>query len=296
MAGYVFPILRFAYGTAQSTDQRGRVSAKVRHSLVHLTAAVPEHSFLLHWASDPHKRLPAQLILREAGRAIETVLFAGAYCVSYAEAFESGDEHLGSYICHFTLSDPDGWTWQVGGPTAYVAPAVKVFEKQPILPLADSIPLATWVGKKNDLPSWTEEHKAARWAEYQRDKAGDPQGYSKERWDRAYERALNNNINGLGREHEYALAMGGESRVFKTRYTLRQIDVYIERPGEKYCGQIKSGPICLRHQEKIDLKKDKWLVDNGYDVEYILERGASKPMLEGLKKIGATYKIGPQIP
>ena len=54
--------------------------------------------------------------------AIETVLFSGAYCVSYEEAFESGDEQLGSYRCHFTLSDPEGWTWQAGGPTAYFNP------------------------------------------------------------------------------------------------------------------------------------------------------------------------------
>jgi hypothetical protein len=115
--------LRFAYGTTQSTDSRGRVNAKVRRGLLHLTADVPANDFLPDWASDAHKCLPAQLVIREAGIAIETVHFSGAYCVRYAEAFESGDEQLGSYICHFTLSDPDGWNWQVGGPTAYVAPA-----------------------------------------------------------------------------------------------------------------------------------------------------------------------------
>jgi hypothetical protein len=96
----------------------------VRRGLLHLTADVPENDILPAWASDPHKRLSASLVvLDDTGRAIETVHFAGAYCVRYAEAFESGDDQLGSYICHFTLSDPDGWTWQLGGPTAYVAPA-----------------------------------------------------------------------------------------------------------------------------------------------------------------------------
>jgi hypothetical protein len=45
-----------------------------------------------------------------------------------------------------------------------------------------------------------------------------------------------------------------------------------------------------------DLPKDAELVKQLYEVEYILEKGASKPFLVALDRAGVTYKIGPQIP
>ena len=165
--------------------------------------------------------------------------------------------------------------------------------KLPVIPLVNGIAPATWGGKKG-LPSWNEAHKEARWAEYQRDKAGNPKAKSQAAWNVMYETARNNNTQGLKREREYAMAMTASSKVLKTAFTLRQIDMY--KADTKYCGQLKTGKVSLTKQAKIDLRKDEYLIAKQYQVEYILEKGASKPMLEALARIGADVKIGPQIP
>jgi hypothetical protein len=80
----------------------------------------------------------------------------------------------------------------------------------------------------------------------------------------------------------------------KTSQTNRQVDVFVEE--SEYMGQIKTGKVTLTEQAKIDIAKDAELVKRGYEVEYILEKGASKPFLEALDNAGVKYKIGPQIP
>jgi hypothetical protein len=75
---------------------------------------------------------------------------------------------------------------------------------------------------------------------------------------------------------------------------MRQVDIYIE--DEDYCGQLKTGKLNLGKQEKIDLKRDEWLIGRDMTVEYILEKGGSKPLLKELSRIGVSVKTGPQIP
>ena len=284
----------------------------MRYAPVRLTLDVPAGELLLAWAADAHKRHAAYVLFRAAagGSPLETLALGAAYCVLYREEFHAGNTANGAYVCHLVLSDPDGFTIQAGGPAAaFVAPAARnhagpgaalgalggggSLSKLPIIPLAANILPADWDGKKN-LPSWTEEHKAARWAEYQRDKIGNPRVKRQGPWDAMYETARNNNVRGLKREREYAKSMNATSTVLKTAFTLRQIDMYKQET--KYCGQLKTGKISLTAQAKVDLKKDEYLISKQYQVEYILEKGASKPMLEALKRIGADVKIGPQIP
>jgi hypothetical protein len=144
----------------------------------------------------------------------------------YREAFVAGDAQNGAYVCQLVLSEPDGFTIQAGGPAgAFVAPAPRehglpgtaaligavigggISQKLPVIPLATGVPPAVWNGKK-DLPAYTKDHKEARWAEYQRDKAGKSRAWSQERWDNNYETSRNNNIFGLARERMYAQEMG----------------------------------------------------------------------------------------
>ena len=302
VAGHIIPVLRFTQGVAQATHQRGRVATKVKYIPIDLTASVPDNDALFGWAADPQKRQPAQLVVLDAGVPVETIAFKGAYCVSYHEVFQEGDAHMGAYVCHFTLSDPDGWTWQPGGPTAYVAAAAREHGVPPVpaAPIAAAVAAAAIGGKRKraaedeELVANTPEHKADRWARYQKKHKNDPKAWSEARWSNQYDTNMQNVSHGLKREREYASAMGGVSKTLKTPYTQRQIDIFIE--DADYCGQLKTGKVGLGKQAKIDLQKDEALIQANYDVEYILEKGGSKPLLAALKKIGASVKIGPQIP
>ena len=261
---------------------------------------MPPHQLLRAWAADHAKQLAATVLFREAdgGTLLESLHLPAAYCVRYAEAFEAGDVGLGAYTCAFELADPQGWSWQPGAPAnpAVMQPAPGTHGTPPLvmaLVAAASTPAVTAKGKAK-LVANTPEHKAARWAEYQREHANDPKMWSEARWSKQYDTNMRNVKVGLGAEEEYRLAFGGTSGTLKTAFTNRQIDVY--RPQEQYCGQLKTGKVSLSNQARIDLQKDADLIDNFFQVEYILEKGASKPFLEALDRIGATYKIGSQLP
>jgi hypothetical protein len=85
VGGYSFAILNCSYGTSQATDSRGRASEKVRYSSVELLLDVPTTDLLLDWASDPTKRLAADIVFHDAagGFILETLNLAAAYCAGY---------------------------------------------------------------------------------------------------------------------------------------------------------------------------------------------------------------------
>ena len=304
VAGHAFTLTHCAFGVEQATHQRGRVSTKVRYGPVQLVLDVPDGELLLAWAAAPQKRQPAEILFRNAagGQVLETLRLSAAYCVSYHERFVSGDAQGGAYQCHVTLSDPDGWTLTAGGPVAaFVAPAARDHGVPPVpAALVAAAKAAVAIGGKqkaatdDDLVAGTPEHKAARWASYQAKHKDNPKAWAEDRWSKQYDTNMRNAVEGLKREREYTFAMGGVSKTLKTIHTLRQVDIFIE--DADYCGQLKTGKVGLSRQAKIDLLKDKNLIDNDLTVEYILEKGGSKPLLAALKKIGASVKIGPQIP
>ena len=135
-----------------------------------------------------------------------------------------------------------------------------------------------------ELIPGTPEHKAQRWKEYQ---ARDNAGWSYERWSKQYDINMENASYGLSRERKYREVFGGESRVLKTDFTLRQIDI----ADGTSLKQLKTGKVSLTKQAKIDIQKDAWLIDEGYHVEYILEKGASKPFLNALDENNIPYTI-----
>jgi hypothetical protein len=136
----------------------------------------------------------------------------------------------------------------------------------------------------------TPEHKAARWEAYQ--KRGGKWDY--ERWSKQYDTNMKNVDHGLARERAYREQLGGASETIKTPFTYRQIDIH--KADEMYAGQLKTGKTSLNKQAQIDIQKDATMVKSGYKVEYILEKGASKPFIEALEKNGIDYHIGLKIP
>lgn len=128
VAGNVFPVLHCSYHTSQATNERGRVSAKVRHHPVELVLDVPDLDVLVAWAAAPHKRQAVDIVFLDGAsrNALETLHMAGAYCVSYRENFAAGNTSTGAYQCHLTLSDPDGFTLAPGGPVGkFTAPPAR---------------------------------------------------------------------------------------------------------------------------------------------------------------------------
>ena len=300
VAGQVFPVLHGTYGFFQATGPRGRVVARVRYGPVQLRLSVPAGDLLPCWAADPHKRLLAYLLFRDAdgGGVLETLTLPAAYCVGYQETFVAGSLTEGAYVCDLTLVDPDGHRWQAGGPGAYV-PAAARDHGRPAgtasLAAATALTADSAAIAGGKLLAGTPAHKAARWAAYQAAHAGDPTGWSQARWEKQYEVNMRNPTVGLARERRYATAMNAVSKTLKTSLTYRQIDLFIK--SERYCGQLKTGKMSLTKQARVyDIPKDAALVQTGYEVEYILEKGASKPFLQALDKAGVSYKIGPQIP
>ncbi len=140
------------------------------------------------------------------------------------------------------------------------------------------------------LEPGTPEHKADRWQKYQ--ERGGQKDYDS--WSKQYDTNMRNYQYGLAREKAYRDALGASDGTVKTPLTNRQIDILKEK--DMYAGQLKTGKVSLTKENQLAIQKDALLVKDGWKVEHILEKGASKPYLDALKKAGIDYKIGPQIP
>ncbi|HEX8327718.1 MAG TPA: type VI secretion system tube protein TssD [Hymenobacter sp.] len=106
VAGHSYPVRLCEFFFTQATNERGRVAAKVRHSLLHLTVDVPAGDQLLAWGAAPHKPLAGHVTFFETNRLVarETVGFAAGHCVGYEETFVAGDDGEGAYVCRLTVA------------------------------------------------------------------------------------------------------------------------------------------------------------------------------------------------
>ncbi|MBK5006078.1 hypothetical protein [Pseudomonas sp. S32] len=134
------------------------------------------------------------------------------------------------------------------------------------------------------------EHKAGAWERYQ------SRGGKKDldAWSKQYDTNMRNYQYGLAREAQYRKTLRAQEGTLQTPITKRQIDILKEK--EMYAGQLKTGKVSLTKENQLAIQKDALLVEQGWTVEHILEKGASKPYLEALEKAGIRYKTGPQIP
>lgn len=143
---------------------------------------------------------------------------------------------------------------------------------------------------KEKLKPGTSEHKADRWQKYKN--RGGTKDY--DTWSKQYDTNMRNYQHGLAREAKYREAMGATDGTLKTPLTNRQVDIL--KADELYAGQLKTGPVSLTKENVLAIQKDAELVKRGWNVEHILEQGASKPYLNALDKAGINYNIGPMIP
>ncbi|MGI4735330.1 MAG: type VI secretion system tube protein TssD [Janthinobacterium lividum] len=126
VAGQRYSVRYCSYEFTQATSERGRVSAKVRHGLVHLTLDVPDDDALLGWAATPHKPLAGQVLFFDgkSGPVLEALAWEAGECVGYQEVFVAGSLSAGAYVCHLTIAAAQ-LRMQPGGPAAYVSPAAR---------------------------------------------------------------------------------------------------------------------------------------------------------------------------
>ena len=143
---------------------------------------------------------------------------------------------------------------------------------------------------RKQLKPGTPERKADRWQRY-KDRGGKKEY---QQWSKQYDTNIRKNRRGLAREAEYRASMNGVSGRLKTPLTNRQIDIL--KTDEMYAGQVKTGPVDLTKENVLAVQKDAELVKRGWQVEHILEQGASRPYLEALEKAEIDYHIGPKIP
>jgi hypothetical protein len=125
LAGATYPVRSCTYEFAQTTNERGQVVAKVRHSLVQLTLNVPDDDLLLDWANTPFMPLAGQVVFYNAkgGPVLETLVWEAGQCIGYREDFEQGNATLGAYVCHLTIAAPK-LTMQPGSLAANAAPTL----------------------------------------------------------------------------------------------------------------------------------------------------------------------------
>ena len=130
LTGNRYRVVRCHYGASQSTDARGRVNAKVRHDLLHLTVDVPDNDDLLHWAATAHKPQAGEVVFYNPTQlvALETIAFTAGECVGYQEVFESGAGGDGSYVCQLIIAAP-AFELRAGGAPPAVAVATASLQK-----------------------------------------------------------------------------------------------------------------------------------------------------------------------
>jgi hypothetical protein len=293
--GKVYRLLLCSYHLYQHLDNRGRPRSKVRKGPIRLELyAIDDTGELVAWSLSEWKTLSGRIVFcrSDSGAALKHVWFTNAYCPGHHTGFDStGTSGQASLRMMFTLW-PEDMGVEVGSGEDWVAPALREYAApQPVAAITTQPPVTSRKRKvsKDGLIPNTPEHKEARWKTHLAKKPG--ADYAA--WSKKYDTIMRNNEVGLAEEDVYRNAFGGVSKILKTKYKQLQIDIYREE--EKYCGQLKTGKLNLGKREITDLKRDAWLIKKKYLVEYILEKGGSKPLIRALNIIGAKITIGRQV-
>ncbi len=295
-------LVQSSTGFWQDYDWRGLPSSKVKNNLIVLELRVKDTFFPKHksWAASDWKRKDGYIeyIRKDADGVDHHWWFTNGLCCWYHFAFDSRGLGTESSTRIFIAIAPEQQGYAQGSGATWTPPPPRDYAYVPPAPAALTPPAAPAnkrsKASKDGLVAGSPEHKAARWAEYQTKNADNPAAWSPERWGKQYDTNMRNVEVGLRAEDLYKAKFGGESKTLKTPLTHRQVDIF--RVEKSYCGQLKTGKLSYGKQEKIDLAKDQYLIDGeGYEVEYILEKGGSKNLIQALEAIGAKVTIGSQL-
>ncbi len=106
VSGQTYPVRSCFFDFSQATNERGRVTARVRHGLVHLMLDVPDDELLLDWGTTAHKPLAGHVTFFETDghTARETLAWEAGECVGYHETFAAGDAVAGAYVCQVVIA------------------------------------------------------------------------------------------------------------------------------------------------------------------------------------------------
>ncbi|UHO40788.1 hypothetical protein H5J24_10465 [Chryseobacterium capnotolerans] len=135
----------------------------------------------------------------------------------------------------------------------------------------------------NGYAAGSPEHKAARWEEYQAN--GGKWDY--DRWSNVYDANMLNAKRGNAAADAYRDQLGWGKRevTVDVNGTPRRLD--IADIDDMRGVEVKSGDYFSRTEEiRSEIARDKQLVEQGWDIEWRIEGGASQPLLDELKEAG----------
>lgn len=85
------------------------------------------------------------------------------------------------------------------------------------------------------------------------------------------------------------IAVNAKNGRLKIPYTIRQNDIL--KSDSMYAGQLKTGYVSYTKDNKLAIEKDRYLVELGWEVEHILEKGSSSNYIKALEDAHIKYTI-----
>jgi len=145
---------------------------------------------------------------------------------------------------------------------------------------------------KHDYEPGSEAHREQRWKEYQ--ERMEKQAWSKEHWDKVYDANMFKAKKAHEAVNQYHKRIGGWGR--------REVTVEIDGLGQKRRFDIaddavlrgieyKTGYQYADESNLLQIAKDKKLIEDGWEINWVFTEKPSKPLQKALHNAGIYFKI-----
>jgi hypothetical protein len=138
-----------------------------------------------------------------------------------------------------------------------------------------------------DIPSGapgSAEHKAAAWADYQA--RPDTAGWDYDRWSKVYDLNVVRATQANAAADAYGATLGwGLPRQFVEADGVPRVLDWADK-GERIGIEYKTGYASRTAHIREELRKDAWLVANGWEISWVFEGTASQPLIDELTSAG----------